>query len=101
MTKHVMETVTFKLNDGVSRDAFAAAARAMTDWVSAQPGFVRRRLSVSEDGTWVEQIEWASMAEAKAAATGIGEAPGNAPFLKAIDGPSAQMRHSEIDVAVN
>ena len=101
MTKHVMETVTFRLEDGADRQDFGAAARAMTDWLAEQPGFVARRLSVAEDGTWVDQVEWASMDDAKAAAAGIGKEPGNAPFLKAIDGPSAQMRHSELVVAVN
>ena len=101
MAKHVMETVTFKLNDGVDRGDFAAAARRMSDWITAQPGFVARRLSVAEDGTWVEQVEWADMASAKAAASAIGTEPANADFLRAIDGPSARMRHSDLEVSVN
>ena len=101
MPKPVMETVTFKLNDGTDRAAFAAAAAAMEGWLVTQPGFVRRRLSVTTDGTWVEQIEWADMDAARAAAAGIGKEPGNAEFLRAIDGPSATVLHSEIDVAVN
>ena len=99
--KHVMETVTFKLNEGTSRDEFAEAAKGMNDWVAAQPGFVRRRLSCTQDGTWVEQIEWASMEDAKAAASRIGKEPGNASFLKAIDGPSAKLMHSEVEVTIN
>ncbi|MCC5966573.1 MAG: hypothetical protein JJU24_10570 [Natronohydrobacter sp.] len=101
MTKHVMETVTFKLIDRVSREDFAQAAIAMTDWILAQPGFVSRRLSIAWDGTWVEQVEWASMRDAKAAAAAIGAAHDNMPFLKCIDGASVQMRHSELEVAVN
>ena len=101
MSKPVMETVTFKLNEGTTREAFAAAATAMEGWLAAQPGFVRRRLSVTADGAWIEQIEWADMDAAKAAAAGIGKEPGNAEFLRAINGPSATVLHSEIDVAVN
>lgn len=101
MTKHVMETVTFRLIDSVSREDFAQAAIAMTDWILTQPGFVNRRLSIAGDGTWVEQVEWASMHDAKAAAAAIGKAQGNMPFLKCIDGPSVQIRHSELEVAVN
>lgn len=101
MTKHVMETVTFRLIDGVSHEDFAQAAHVMTDWIMTQPGFVSRRLSVAGDGTWVEQVEWASMHDAKAAAATIGKAEGNVPFLKCIDGPSVQMRHSELEIAVN
>ena len=101
MSKHVMETVTFKLNEGATREAFAAAAQGMNDWVAAQPGFVRRRLSCTDDGTWVEQIEWASMDDAKAAAAKIGKEPGNAPFLQAIDGPSVSLTHSVVEVAIH
>lgn len=101
MTRHVMETVTFKLIDNVSREDFAQAAEAMSGWILNQPGFVSRRLSIAGDGTWVEQVEWASMDDAKAAAAAIGKAQGNMPFLKCIDGASVQMRHSELEVAVN
>ena len=100
MTKHVMETVTFKLNEGTGRREFADAARTMNAWVEAQPGFVRRRLSCTDDGTWVEQIEWASMDDARAAASKIGKEPANAPFLQAIDGPSAKVLHLQVEVAV-
>lgn len=101
MGKHVMETVTFNLSEGTRREAFAAAVRRMSGWLAAQPGFVARRLSMAADGTWVEQVEWADMEAARAAAAAIGTAPDNAEFLKAIDGSSAQMRHSELEVAVN
>ena len=101
MTKHVMETVTFKLIDTVSREDFARAADAMSGWILNQPGFVSRRLSIAEDGTWIEQVEWASMHDAKAAAAAIGAAEDNMLFLKCIDGPSVQMRHSELEVTVN
>ena len=100
MTKPIIEFVTFRLSDGVSRENFAAAAKAMGAWVSAQPGVVRRRLSCIEDGTWLEHIEWASMADAKAAAAAIGKEPGNADFVKAIDGPTVSMSHSMLEVAL-
>lgn len=101
MTKHVMETVTFKLKEGVTREDFVAAAEKMVGFVTAQPGFVSRRLSCTEDGEWIEQIEWSDLAAAKSAAAAIGSVEGNRPFLSAIDGPTVQMRHSEIEVSVN
>lgn len=101
MSKHVIETVTFKLNEGVSREDFAAAAQAMNIFVTAQPGFVARRLSCSEDGEWIEHIEWQDMDAAKAAAAKIGTVEGNKPFLSAINGPTVIMRHSEVEVAIN
>lgn len=101
MSKNVVETVTFKLNDGVSREDFVAAVKGMNTWVEARPGFMNRRLSCTEDGTWIEHIQWQDMSAAKAAAAEIGKAPGNADFLSAIDGPTVQLMHSELEVVIN
>ncbi len=100
MTGPVVETVTFTLNAGTSREAFVRAAEAMNAWVAAQPGFVRRRLSRTEEGTWIEHIEWESMEAARAAAAGIGAAPDAGPFVSAIDGPSVVLHHSALEVAL-
>ena len=101
MPNHVIETVIFKLHEGVSRQSFANAARAMNAYVSGCAGFVLRRLSCAQDGTWVEHIEWADMESAQAAAAGISTDPGNAEFLGAIDGRSVTLTHSELEVSVN
>lgn len=101
MTKHVIETVTFKLHDGVSRDSFAEAANQMNTFVTSQPGFIARRLSCGEDGMWIEHIEWQDMTAAKAAAALIGKEPTNEPFLSAIDGSTVTMHHTDLEVAVN
>lgn len=101
MKKHVMETVTFKLKAGISREDFREAAGKMVEFVTAQPGFLSRRLSCSKDGEWIEQIEWSDMESAKSAAAAIGTVESNRPFLSAIDGPTIQMRHSELEVSVN
>ncbi len=101
MSKTVIETVTFKLNEGVSREDFVSAAKGMSSWVEARPGFVHRRLSCTEDGTWIEHIQWDNMDAAKAAAAEIGKVPGNADFLAAINGPTVQLMHSELEVALN
>jgi len=57
MPKHVMETVTFRLKEGVTREAFAEAAGRTIAFVTAQPGFISRMLSCTSDGEWIEQIE--------------------------------------------
>lgn len=101
MTKHVMETVTFKLKEGVTREDFREAAGRMNEFLATQPGFVSRRLSCNEDGEWIEQIEWSDIVSAKSAAAVIGNVESNRPFLSAIDGPTVQMRHSDLEVSVN
>ena len=101
MAKHVIETVVFKLEADVSKEDFVASAFAMKPFLEAQPGFVHRRLSCAEDGTWIEHIEWAGMDAAKGAAAAIGNAPEAASFVKAINGPSVKMMHSDVEVSFN
>lgn len=48
MTKHTIETVTFKLNKGVSREVFVEAAQAISVFASNRDGFISRRLSSSK-----------------------------------------------------
>lgn len=101
MTKHIMETVTFKLAEGVSKEAFLETVPASTDYMNRHPGFISRRLSCGEDGLWIEQIEWATMEDAKTAAANLGKDESLVPFLRCVDGPSAALRHTELEVSLN
>jgi hypothetical protein len=101
MSKHVMETVTFKLREGISRAEFIAAAKKMIEFIIIQPGFVSRRLSCTDDGEWIEQIEWSDISSAKTAAAAIGTVDVNRPFLSTIDGATVRMKYSELQVSVN
>lgn len=98
---HVIETVTFKINDTTSPAAFVQLAAAMNSYLTTCPGFMSRRLSVSETGVWIDTVAWADMDAAKAAAASIETAPEAAAFMGAIDGPSVTMLHSTVAVAVN
>lgn len=100
MSNHVIETVTFRLTDGVSEERFLEAAQKATAFMSARPGFLRRRLSCEENGTWIEHVEWASMEDAKTAATEIGRDEHARAFVRAIDGPSVKITHSELKISV-
>ena len=100
MSTHVIETVTFRTMDGVSQEQFLDAAQQASAFMTARPGFVRRRLSREENGTWSEHVEWASMADAKAAAAEIGRSEHAQPFVRAIDDPSVRITHSELKVSV-
>ena len=100
MTKRAIETVTFKLAEGVSREDFLEAAAASTAFVKARPGFVARRLSCSVDGTWIEHIEWETLEAAQAAAAAIQQDESVKPFLSCIEGPSVTLRHSALEVSV-
>ena len=100
VSRHVIETVTFCLVDGVSEKQFLEAAEQATAFMTAHPGFVRRRLSCQDNGAWTEHVEWASMADAKSAAAEIGLDERARPFVRAIDGQSVRITHSELKVSV-
>ena len=101
MIKHTIETVTFKLNKGVSRAAFVEAAQAISVFASKRDGFVSRRLSSNDDGLWIEHIEWKTLVAAKSAAADIGNDPTLGPCMNMIDGPSVALHHTTLEVSIN
>lgn len=100
MTKHTIETVTFKLNKGVSRETFIEAAQAISVFAIKRDGFVSRRLSCNDDGLWIEHIEWETLEAAKSAAAEIGNDPTLEACMKAIDGPSVELHHTTLEISV-
>ena len=100
MEHHTIETVTFELEDGISKEQFLDVVAVSTEFVQSQPGFLARRLSRAEDGTWIEHIEWETLEAARAAAAAISEAESVKPFLKCISGPSAKLVHSQLEISV-
>ena len=100
MSNHVIETVIFRLVEGMHQERFLEAAQQATAFITRRPGFLSRRLSCEENGTWIEHVEWASMADAKAAAAEIEGAEDTRAFMSAIDGPTVKITHSELRVSV-
>lgn len=100
MNQHMMEIVRFSPVTGVTPASLVEAARGAEIWLAAQPGFVGRRLGRSDDDTWVDLVEWADMASAKAAAAKIMDTPATAAFLATIDMATVEMRHCVIEVAL-
>ncbi len=96
-----METVIFNLNDGISKTEFIEAAEAVKKFLSDCSGFVSRRLSCAADGTWIDQVEWQTMEDAKRAAAAIGKADSAQPFISHIDGQSVKLTHSELEISLN
>ena len=96
MDQPVIEVVAFKLVDGVSDAEFLKSAEAATAFVRGCGGFVRRTLSKSVDGTWLEHVEWRSMDEAKAAAAAFPAQESLKPFMASIDMSTLEMRHDAV-----
>jgi len=100
MTNHIIETVIFKLAHGISKADFLEAVPSSTAFIKSRSGFVCRRLSSSEDGTWIEHIEWKTMEDAKAASDAFMNDAEILPFLQLIDGPAAVLHHTQLEVSL-
>ena len=90
----VLEAVRFRLNEGVSEADFLAAAAKSDDFIQRQPGFIKRILARTEEGEWMDLLEWESMAAARAAFEKFNpEDPSLAAFTTAINFKSTTMTH--------
>ena len=70
MQDHVIETVIFKTEDGIERDTFLETLEASSQFVAGSSrASSTRRLSCTDDGTWIEHIEWETLGHAQAAAS--------------------------------
>ncbi len=92
----VMEIVSFRLVAGTSDAAFLAAAKGTGTPLQAQPGFVSRSLTRTDDGTWTDHVLWSSMAAAMAGADAMMAEPAFSPFMALIDGPTVTMQHAPV-----
>ena len=94
MTTPVLEIAEFRTS--VETTDFVAAAEAITPWLAAQPGFRARRLAETEDGAWIDCVEWEDIESAKSAADRIMESEAASAFMAGIDFSSLTMRHARI-----
>jgi len=91
-----LETVTFKLANGIADEALLAANVAMTEWISCQAGFRYRSLSQFDDGSWIDVVYWASKAEADAADVKFKAEMLSSDFAMMLDVSTVKIRHSTI-----
>lgn len=90
---HILECVVFDVVEGTEHDDFVDAARAVTDWLAIQPGFLGRELYEVEDRRWIDTVRWTSLDDALNAAQHIGTVASLGSFMSMIDAPTVQMMH--------
>jgi hypothetical protein len=95
-----IETVSFKLMPGTNEKNFIAHAHAIHGFLTAQPGFIARRLSKADDGIWMDHIEWASRDDALAAAQKSEEDETLLPFFMAIEPDSIHLSHNQLMISL-
>ena len=97
----VIETISLRLKDGASAEAFRAAnARVESEYLPQQPGFNvgSRVTTLDADGNWHITLRWDSAADAQASMASFMDAPATQDYLALIDMKAMDMG-SVIDVA--
>ena len=89
----VVEMVTFRANEGVSKDQSQKALMALGDFVKTQPGFVSRKVSQSEDGEYLDLVFWVDLPSAKTAAAKAMQAEHLQEHFAVIDQQSMKFEH--------
>lgn len=95
-TPPVAEIVTFKLQPGISDDAFLDLMQPSHGFASYAPGFVSRQLSKGCDGTWTDYVVWSSTKAAQDAAKSFLEQDFAPAIVGAIDKETFSMKHQDI-----
>jgi hypothetical protein len=96
MTPTITETVLFRLNPGITDDAFLAAAGGVGAVLDRTEGYVGRTLGRTADGEWIDIVRWTDLASAERAMEVIMTAPECHAMMAAIDASTIVMRHSDI-----
>ena len=97
----VIETITLRLVDQSSPDAFAVAnAKVESEYLPLQPGYNpgTRVTTVTDDGQWSISLRWDSERDADASMSSFMDAPATQDFLSLIDSSSMTMAR-EVEVA--
>ncbi|NIY80325.1 hypothetical protein HCZ23_12705 [Celeribacter sp. HF31] len=92
----ILETVTFRLNDGVSDAEFMTVARGLDGYLDRCEGLCARTLSCDETGLWREDYVWANEAAAKSADAGFMAAPEAQAFMALVSRESVKMAHAQV-----
>jgi len=97
MSKPLIETISVKLNNGVSIEQFLTLNKQMEEgFVSKQAGFISRETSLSEDGTWFINVHWQSKADSDNSIAGFDNAPGAQDFFALMDMASFKLVQHQV-----
>ncbi len=88
-----IEVVIFKTKEGYSQGQAQAALERLNDLVKGYDGFISRKLSVDENGNWMDLVYWESQDLAVKAAEEVMKVPEAAEIFQVIEETSMQMHH--------
>lgn len=93
MTTKVIELVLFRIQPTIDVQQFTRELAALTNLIQTFPGFIHREIGVSEDGLWMDRVQWKSFPEAQHAAERIMGYPEAQAVFGLIDPQQMQMYH--------
>ena len=92
-TPGAVEVVLYRTRPDISETQIIDASDALQMDLEDCPGYLSRRLLRTQDGLWVDMVEWLSLQQAEAAAAAIMERPSAAHFMALVEESSIQMLH--------
>ena len=96
MTKHALEVVEFKINEGISDAVFLDAIQNTETFISSLEGFIERHTAKNNEGMWIDVVKWRDMDAAKEAAKKFEASEEVREFISMINHSSMKMEHFEI-----
>lgn len=93
----VIETISLKLNNGVTVDSFVLAnSRVEAEYLPEQPGYNEgtRSTVVTPDGVWTISLRWDSARDAEASMAKFMDAPATQDFLGLINAETMSLSQS-------
>jgi len=88
----MVEITSFQLKEDISIEKFTKAAESMQEqFLAKQSGFLKRTLTVSEDGVWTDIVFWKDQGSFETAMQKAESSEHTLPFMDKIDFNSVKM----------
>ncbi len=88
-----IEVVIFKTKPGISQEQARKALESLNDHVKKFDGFMGRKISVDENGHWMDLVYWESKSVALKASEEIMKVPAAIQAFEVIDESTMQLFH--------
>ena len=89
----VVEVVLVRARPGVTDEQILEASDALQQELARFQGYISRRVLKSEDGQWLDIVDWTSLDDALRAAEAIMQRPIADEYLSLVETESLRMLH--------
>ena len=89
----VIEMVLFKINEGVTIEFAQKELIRVNEFLVEQEGFISRKISISDEGQFLDIVFWTDMNSAMAAAKNLMQIPEAIKNFSVIDQKTVLFKH--------